>query len=329
MSRASLEIGLSRHALAVRPTPVQPLSGLTRALGGPSLWVKRDDQTTVALGGNKVRKLEFLLADALAQGADTLITAGGVQSNHACLTAAAAARSGLACELVLGAEPPAGVWTGNALLDRLFGATVHWTRRDSRTRRMRELAAELRNQGRRPYVIPIGGSNALGTLGYVDAMFELVQQLAEISLHVDHVVVATSSGGTLAGLQLGAKLSGFGGSLLGISIDQEPGFTAGLAQLANASAALLEVDERLAATDFALNADYLGAGYGVVGDAEREAMVLCARSDALVVGPVYTARAMAGLIDLVRRRAFGRGDTVLFWHTGDVAPLFAYAQELF
>jgi D-cysteine desulfhydrase len=302
---------------------------LTRALGGPSLWVKRDDQTTVALGGNKVRKLEFLLADALAQGADTLVTAGGVQSNHACLTAAAAARSGLACELVLGAERPLGIASGNLLLDRLFGATVHWTSRDLRTRRMGELGRELRDRGHRPYVIPIGGSNALGTLGYVDAMFELVQQLEEIPLQVDHVVVATSSGGTLAGLQLGAKLSGFSGNLTGISIDQGPEFTTELAGLANASAALLEVDERLAPTDFTLNADYLGAGYGIVGDAEREAMALCARSDALLVGPVYTARAMAGLIDLIGRHSFGRGESVLFWHTGDVAPLFAYAEELF
>ena len=158
---------LSRHGLLVRPTPVHPLAGLTRALGGPSLWVKRDDLTTVALGGNKVRKLEFLLADALARGADTLVTAGGVQSNHACLTAAAAACSGLACELVLGAEPPDGAASGNLLLDELFGATVHWTSKAQRTPRMHQLADELRSNGREPYVIPIGGSNALGTVGYV------------------------------------------------------------------------------------------------------------------------------------------------------------------
>lgn len=319
---------LSRHGLLERPTPVQPLAGLTRALGGPSLWVKRDDLTTVALGGNKVRKLEFLLADALARGADTLVTAGGVQSNHACLTAAAAACSGLACELVLGAEPPGGAASGNLLLDELFGATVHWTSKAQRTPRMHQLADELRSSGREPYVIPIGGSNALGTVGYVDAMVELRGQLEALSLSVDHIVVATSSGGTLAGIQLGAVLEGFAAKVTGISIDQDQAFTGELAELANAAGALLDVETHIEATDFSLNTDYLGAGYGVVGDAEREAIRLCARTDALVVGPVYTGRAMAGLIDLIRRGCFKRGDTVLFWHTGDIAPLFAYAQDL-
>lgn len=319
---------LSRHGLLVRPTPVQPLAGLTRALGGPSLWVKRDDLTTIALGGNKVRKLEFLLADALARGADTLVTAGGVQSNHACLSAAAAACSGLACELVLGAEPPGGVASGNLLLDELFGATVHWTSKAQRTPRMHQLADELRSNGREPYVIPIGGSNALGTVGYVDAMVELRGQLEALSLSVDHIVVATSSGGTLAGIQLGALLEGFAAKVTGISIDQDQAFTGELAELANAAGALLGVETHIEATDFSLNTDYLGAGYGVVGDAEREAIRLCARTDALVVGPVYTGRAMAGLIDLIRRGCFKRGDTVLFWHTGDLAPLFAYAQDL-
>ena len=323
-----MQINLSRHSLVVKPTPVQPLAGLSRALGGPSLWVKRDDQTTIALGGNKVRKLEFLLADALEKGTDTLVTAGGIQSNHACLTAAVAARSGLACELVLGAEPPQGIASGNMLLNGLFGATVHWTKKALRTPRMQEVADRLRREGRRPYVIPIGGSNALGTLGYVDAMRELTRQLDALSLRVDHIVVATSSGGTLAGLQLGAKLLGFSGRLTGISIDQPPDFTQELAALANASADLLGVDQRLTAADFTLDTGYLGAGYGVLGDAEREAIRLCARTDALLVGPVYTGRAMSGLIDLVRRGVFERRHTVLFWHTGDVAPLFAYVEEL-
>ncbi len=196
---------LPRISLAHLPTPIEELPRLSRELGGLRLWVKRDDQTGLATGGNKTRKLEFLIADALAQGADVVITAGAAQSNHCRQTAAAAARLGLACALVLGGEPPHTLG-GNLLLDHLLGAQVYWTGPQRRGERLEETAA-----GRRPYLIPYGGSNAVGATGYVAAMQELNEQLAAEKLAVDRIIVASSSGGTQAGLVVGARVVGFGG----------------------------------------------------------------------------------------------------------------------
>ncbi len=323
---------LPRLRLAKLPTPLDEMANLERTLGGPRLLVKRDDLTGLATGGNKTRKLEFLIADALVHGADVVITAGGPQSNHCRQTAAAAAIAGLACHLVLGGEPQPP--RGNLLLDELLGATIHWIPKPRRTARMAELADELRGQGRRPCVIPVGGSNAIGAVGYVAAMFELARQLADQGRAVDAIVFATSSGGTQAGIGLGARLTGFTGRVIAISIDQMPDdqsdekFLAGVCAVANDAAALLDSDVRLSVDDFTTNYDYLGAGYGVVGKLEREAIRLLARTEGLLVGPVYTGRAAGAMIDLIRRGVFGPDETVLFWHTGDDAALHAYAAEL-
>ena len=323
---------LPRFRLAKLPTPLEPLANLTKALGGPTLLVKRDDLTGLATGGNKARKLEFLIADALAQRADCVLTVGGPQSNHCRQTAAASAIAGLPCHLVLGGEPQPPL--GNLLLDRLLGATIHWTPKPNRNARLAALADELQAQGRRPYVIPVGGSVAVGSLGYVAAMFELVAQLAEQGPAVDHVVFATSSGGTQAGMVLGARLAGFAGRITAISIDQVPDdqsdekFLAGVCEEANGAAALLDAEVRLAVEDCHTNYDYLGAGYGVVGDLERDAIKLLARTEGLLVGPVYTGRAAGAMCDLIRRGAFRPDETVLFWHTGDDAALHAYANDL-
>jgi L-cysteate sulfo-lyase len=323
---------LPRLRLAKLQTPLDEMPRLSRALGGPRLLVKRDDLTGLATGGNKTRKLEFLIADALAQGSDSVITAGGPQSNHCRQTAAAAAIAGLECHLVLGGEPQPP--SGNLLLDELLGAKIHWTAKPQRNARMQTVADELRAAGRNPYVIPIGGSTPLGAVGYVAAMFELVSQLTERGEAVDHLVFATSSGGTQAGIVLGAKLAGFRAKITAISIDNPPDdqsdekFLAGVCQIAAGAASLLDADVPLTVADFSTNYDYLGAGYGVVGDLEREAIHLLARTEGILVGPVYTGRVAGALIDLIRRGAFKADETVLFWHTGDESALHAYAHEL-
>jgi L-cysteate sulfo-lyase len=324
--------GLPRVRLAKLPTPINELPRLSKALGGPQLLVKRDDLTGLATGGNKTRKLEYLIADALQKNADAVITAGGPQSNHCRQTAAAAAIAGLDCHLVLGGPPQTPI--GNLLLDQLLGATIHWTPKPQRNARMSELAAAMEADGRRPYVIPVGGSNSIGALGYVAAMFELVEQLREQSRGVDRIFFATSSGGTQAGLVLGARLAGFAGRITAVSIDQTPDdtseekFLAGVCKVANGAAELLKSDERLTVSDFDVNYDYLGAGYGVVGDLERDAIQLLARTEGMLVGPVYTARAFGAMLDQIRRGRADSDETWLFWHTGDETALHAYADDL-
>ncbi|HEX6961413.1 MAG TPA: D-cysteine desulfhydrase family protein [Lacipirellula sp.] len=322
---------IGRMRLAHLPTPLDDMLHLRLELDGPWLMIKRDDLTGLAGGGNKARKLEFLMADVLRTESDCVITAGGPQSNHCRQTAAAANQLGVECHLVIGGDPRPPV--GNLLLDHVLGANIHWVPRANRNARMAELAQQLEAAGRRPYVIPVGGSNALGALGYVAAMFELVEQMAEEHIDIDHIIFATSSGGTQAGLVLGAKLAGYTGRLTAISIDQTPDdkteekFIADVCRVANLAAVLLKSDVRLSVEDFVTNYDYLG-GYGVLGDLERNAIRLLAQTEGVLVGPVYTGRAAGAMIDLIQRGTFSRDETVLFWHTGDDAALHAYAEEL-
>ena len=322
---------LPRIELAQLPTPLQELSRLGQLLGGPKLLVKRDDQTGLALGGNKTRKLEFLIADALKKRADTVITTGAPQSNHCRQTAAAAAQVGMGCELVLGGNEPE-VPNGNVLLDLFCGANLHWTTRERRNAKMEEVARQLRRLKHNPYIIPVGGSNGLGALGYVQAMIELNDQLSKGRVKVDTIVFATSSGGTQAGMVVGARISGFKGKILGISIDQrssqEPSYQSELAAIANEAANLIDSRYEFTEDDFTVNYDYLGLGYGVVGNLERESIRLTACTEGLLLDPVYSGRAMGGLVDLIKKGFFSLKDTVLFWHTGGAPALFAYAREL-
>jgi L-cysteate sulfo-lyase len=319
---------LARKSIAHLPTPLEPLPRLSAALGGPELWIKRDDQTGLATGGNKTRKLEFLVADALARGADTLITAGAAQSNHARQTAAAAAKSGLACRLVLRGEEPLQVG-GNLLLDRLLGAEVVWAGDSPLPETMEAVAEELEAAGRHPYVVPYGGSNPTGASGYVAAMEELVAQCAERDLHFDHIVLASSSGGTQAGLAVGARALGYAGRILGISVDlQANALRRTLADLATATADYLGLAFTFAPEDLAVNDDYLGGGYGVVGDLERGAIQTAARTEGILLDPVYTGRAFGGLLDLIRRGVFRPDERVLFWHTGGTPTVFVYSGEI-
>jgi len=317
-----------RVPLAHLPTPLHPLPRLSAYLGGPQLWTKRDDLTGLALGGNKVRKLEFLLGEAAAQQADTLVTTGAPQSNHARQTAAAAARVGLKSVLVLRGDPPAEI-TGNILLDRLLGADVVWAGARPASEVMDEVAAELRARGQKPFVIPLGGSTATGALGYVAAMRELAGQCRSAGVHFDAIVFPTSSGGTQAGMVVGARSTGYPGRIIGVSVDHRAGdFKQTLAPLAGAAAQRLDMPASFEPGDFDVRDAYLGGGYAVIGDAEREAIRLAARLEGLLVDPVYTGRALAGLIDLIRMGEFSPGQNVLFWHTGGTPALFAYADTL-
>ncbi len=317
-----------RISLGHLPTQLHELPRLSEALGGPRLFAKRDDQTGLAMGGNKTRKLEFLVADALDHQADTLITAGAPQSNHARQTAAAAVRAGMGCVLVLRGQPPAGK-QGNLLLDGLLGAQVRWADRSAVTATMDAAAAELAAQGHRPYVIPYGGSNPVGATGYVAAREELTGQARQMELHLDRIVFASSSGGTQAGLAVGARATGYTGQVLGISVDEpRDSLQAKVAELATATAAHLKLGFAFERGEIEVNAGYLGSGYGIMGPAEREAIYLAARTEGMLLDPVYTGRAFAGLIDLVRKGEIKQGENVLFWHTGGTPALFAYADEL-
>jgi D-cysteine desulfhydrase len=322
---------LPRHPLAHLPTPLEELPRMSAALDGPRLQIKRDDQTGLALGGNKARKLEFLLGDALKQGADTLLTAGAAQSNHCRQTAAAAAKAGLKCEVFLNGTPP-DLPNGNLLLDHLLGVEIHWIPRAERAAKMNARAETLKAEGRKPYVIPVGGSNGIGAVGYVVAMLELNEQIKRQGLKVDHIVFGTSSGGTQAGMVAGARFVGFERGLHGIGIDKgdedQGGYEAELAEIANETARYCEWDERFEPGDFTVVYGYKGAGYGVVGDLEREAIRMAARTEGILLDPVYAGRAFGALIDLIRKGEFRKDETVLFWHTGGAPALFGYVKDL-
>jgi D-cysteine desulfhydrase family pyridoxal phosphate-dependent enzyme len=320
-------ISIPRIKIAQLPTTIEAMPRLSAALGGPSLLVKRDDQTGLAMGGNKTRKLELLLAEAEANGAKTLITAGALQSNHCRQTAAAAARYGFGCILVLyspasqvGSETGSPTLSANLLLDQLFGAEIIRVKHEQRDQVLQATFQAAWEAGKRPYLIPYGGSNPTGAAAYVLAMQEMLAQEA----HPDWIVFPSSSGGTQAGLALGARLFGYSGRVLGISVDEKVDvLQQRVARLATQTSDLLDEKMAFADEDILVNADYLGGGYGVMGSGEREAIDLFARQEGLLLDPVYTGRAAAAMIDLVRKGYFRPGDTVLFWHTGGTTALFA------
>lgn len=319
-------MSVPRLRLAHLPTPVETLPRLCDALGGPRLLIKRDDQTGLAFGGNKTRKLEFLVAEAREQGAKTLISGGALQSNHCRQTAAAAARFGFECILVLTGDKSQRA-SGNLLLDQLFGAEIVYVAdRKDRDGILQETFDRATNEGKKPYLVPYGGSNATGALGYAFAIKELSDQ----NVSADWIVFASSSGGTQAGLLLGQRIFGFSGRVLGISVDEsEEWLTGEVSKLASATSE--KVGERIEFTpaDVLVNANYCGAGYGIVTERERETIHMFASSEGLLLDPVYTGRAAAGMIDLIRTGFFKTNETVLFLHTGGQPALFAeqYADE--
>jgi len=305
------------------PTIVEPMPRLLALLGGgPRLVIKRDDAIPFGFGGNKVRKLALVAAKAVADGADTLITAGGVQSNHARATAAAAAKLGLRAVIVANGAAPERL-TANALLDNMLGAEVVYVpTREDRAPMILEVADQLRREGRRPFAIPIGASTPLGALGFALALAELVDQMPA----PDVIVHATSSGGTQAGLVAGCRLLGLSTRIVGISADDSSAsLQSHIRAIISGMADLLEMDPLKLARGTALEVDdrFVGDGYGIPTDDSREAIDLCARTEALFLDPTYTAKGMAGLIAYVRQQKFKENQTVLFWHTGGQVGLFA------
>lgn len=313
------------------PTPVHELKALTRFLGGPRIFIKRDDLTGLATGGNKTRKLEFFLGDALQKNCNVIITGGAQQSNHCRQTAAAAALNDMECHLVLGGAKPAQL-TGNLLLDSLFGATMHYCGDLRKGEKIPEIVEQLTKQGKNPYVIPYGGSNVTGALGFVQAVDELHLQMKTQNLHFDEIVFASSSGGTQAGLMVGNEIFKSGLSISGIGIDKEEiegiSLEAYILKLANETASKLGLEKQFSNNDVQLNNHYLGDGYGKISPAEKEAIDLLARLEGILLDPVYTAKAMAGLIDLIKNNHYSKTANLLFWHTGGTPALFYYNNQL-
>ena len=320
-------MNISRLTFAHLPTPLETLPRLSDALGGPQLLIKRDDQTGLAFGGNKTRKLEFLVAEARDQGAKTLISGGALQSNHCRQTAAAAARFGFKCILVLSGDEPEQP-SANLFLDKLFGAQiVYVAERKDRDRILQETFDRATKQGRAPYLVPYGGSSPTGALGYAFAMKELMEQ----NVQADWIVFATSSGGTHAGLLLGQRMFGYKGKVLGISVDEsEEWLKKHVSELASLASDKLGKHIKVTPDEVLANANYCSAGYGVLTEQEREALRMFANLEGLLLDPVYTGRAAAGMIDLIRNGFFKRAETVLFLHTGGQPALFAdqYANKI-
>ncbi len=310
---------IPRLKFAYLPTPIELLPRLSCMLGGPKIYVKRDDLTGIAFGGNKTRKLEYVVAEAVGNGARILITVGAAQSNHCRQTAAIAAKFGMGCILVLSGNPEQ-TSSGNLVLDEYLGAEIAWCRYEERDIVLQQTFQKAWEDGRRPYLIPLGASTPLGALGYYQAFEEFIEQGQE----VDWMVVASSSGGTQAGLVLGAQRAHWNGKILGISIDHSADILkATVAGLASGASELLGVKESISPDEILVDDGYSGAGYGIVGPGEIEAIQMFARYEGLFLDPVYTGRAAWGMIDLIRGGYFKATDRILFWHTGGTPALFA------
>lgn len=311
-------------------TPIEKMPRLTRELGGPSLYIKRDDTLGFAGGGNKIRKLEFIMADALAQDADTLITCGAVQSNHCRLTLAAAVREGLRCRLVLeervpdSYDPEAG---GNNLLFHLLDAErIRAVAGGSdMMAEMEKEARDLRSAGRRPYIIPGGGATALGALGYVSCAHEIMAQVKEGHPRFDHIVCASGSGGTHAGLLAGFSSSGWSVTGINVSRSREEQEEK-IYRLACDTASLMDAGDDIRRESVRCRDEYVGQGYSIPTEEMKEAVRLLARTEAILLDPVYTGKAMAGLIDMIHKGDLKKGETVLFLHTGGSPGLYAHPE---
>ena len=322
---------IPRVELASLPTAVEEAPNLAKEIGLDRLLVKRDDNTGLALGGNKARKLEYLMAEAQAADADVVLTCGGAQSNHARMTAAAARKLGMDCILFL-TDPKPERFEGNLLLDTLMDAEMRFlpgATTESLEQAMAQEEAGLISHARTPYVIPIGGSTPLGAMGYVQAVRETAPQLKELDAENADIVIALGSGGTLAGLLLGCYLFLPDARPIGISVSRKAGPARDrVIGTANEAAKLLGIGHEPDVEKLAVYDEYVGRAYGIPTEEGVQAILLAARTEGLVLDPVYTGKAMAGLIDLARKDEIGGDRPVLFWHTGGGAGLFAF-EELF
>ena len=313
------------------PTPLEPMPRLTELLGGPDLWIKRDDCTGLSTGGNKTRKLEFLMADAQQKKADTIITPGATQSNHTRQTTAAAAKLGFECHVLLedrtGSEDHSYVYGANVLLNQLHGSTISKRPADTdMDAAMETLAQELLDDGKKPYIIPGGGSNEIGALGYVNAAIELMTQANDRSLRIDHLVHATSSAGTQAGLVLGMEGINSGIPVYGIGVHSPKAKQEEkVYNLAQITAEYMGLNPDIVQRDkVVVNGDYVGDGYGLPTDSMVEAVKLMAQYEGILLDPVYSGKGFAGLVDLIRKGRFKKGENVVFLHTGGSVALFGY-----
>lgn len=323
-----------RVSLAHLPTPLEFLPRLSEHLGGPEIFVKRDDCTGLATGGNKTRKLEFSMGEAVQQGADTIISVGAIQSNHVRQTAAAACRLGMTCEVLLehriGKPSETYTTSGNVFLDRIFGANLReYPGGTDFDAAMGEVADEVKAKGGKPYIIPGGASNPVGALGYVVCGIELLQQFDEQKLAIDCLVTATGSAGTHAGLAVGIRASGSDLPILGFGVNAPQDVQEmRVYKLAVQTANLVGAPDCVSRGDIVADCNYIGPGYGQPTDSMNEAVLMLARYEGLLFDPVYSGKALAGMIDYVRQGRFTKGQKIVFLHTGGSAGLFAYADSL-
>lgn len=321
----------NKYSLGVFPTPLEHLTNLSNKYGNYQFYIKRDDNSGLASGGNKVRKLQYLIYDALQKGCDTIITAGAQQSNHCRQTAAACNKAGLECHLLLGGDKPSD-YSGNLLLSHLLGANIHFSGDNGKGEEIEELKKKLENVGRKVYVIPYGGSNLLGAFGFVDAIKELKQQLTEMNLNIDYIFFASSSGGTQAGLQLGIDLYALKIKLMPINIDKKgfkdkslDEYVFGLLQQGKVS---FKIDKRYSIIDANTIKGYDSQGYGVVTENEKSAIKELAQTEGILLDPVYSGRAFYGMMDHVKNKMIPENSNILFWHTGGLPANFYYSEQL-
>lgn len=321
----------NKISLGFFPTPLQALHNLSKKYPDYHIFIKRDDNTGLASGGNKTRKLEYLIKQAIDEGCDTIITAGAQQSNHCRQTAAACAMAGLNCHLLLGGEEPS-VYDGNLLLSKTLGASIHFTGENRKGEDQDSLKSQLESEGCKCCVIPYGGSNLIGAMGFVHAVKELKEQLTEKQLKIDYIFFASSSGGMQAGLLLGKAFYQLSAELVAISIDKDE--TNGLCledfvfNLVQQGSSKLNISKHMQRSDIQLIRDYDKAGYGVVTRHEKNAMNELAKTEGILLDPVYTGRAFAGMLDFLKQKKIPAKSNVLFWHTGGLPAIFKYAEEL-
>ncbi|MCW4016002.1 MAG: D-cysteine desulfhydrase family protein [Candidatus Bathyarchaeota archaeon] len=322
-----------RANIAALPTPIQYLPNLTKKLGGPKIWVKRDDLTGLAFGGNKARKLEYIMAEALEQKADTIVTGAGYHSNWCTQTVAAAKKLGLDIYLVKSApheDYESKDWDGNHLLHHLMGAHIKTVRPEKFMETMETTMEQLKKQGKKPYYVPVGGSDPTGASAYMNAVLETTYQANNMGIHFKSLIHATGSGGTQAGLVMGAKAFNTGMQIVGAAV----GYTPKEEQMEKVRQIVLDsqkkydLDFTLRDEDLIVYNEYVGGGYGYMSEAKLEAVKMLAETEGLLIDPVYTATAMACLIDLVRKDTWKKTDNILFLHTGGAVALFPYKEAI-